>query len=102
MDDQLVIQHTEDISSQDIQKRLENGPGALIVRGAYQDNALLDQSQVRSSHELKTKATRLLTISHLARINDSGMLSTSSPKMHHSCLLTTMAMNGYIVSVRLG
>ena len=42
MDDQLVIQHTEDISSQDIQERLENGPGALIVRGAYQDNALLD------------------------------------------------------------
>lgn len=42
MDDQLVIQHTEDISSQDIQKRLENGPGALIVRDAYQDNALLD------------------------------------------------------------
>jgi len=42
MDDQLVIQHTEDISSQDIHERLENGPGALIIRGAYQDASLLD------------------------------------------------------------
>lgn len=42
MDDQLVIQHTEDISSRDIHELLENGPGALIIRGAYQDARLLD------------------------------------------------------------
>ena len=42
MDNQLVFHASENLSTEDITHHLSEGPGALIIRGAYSDNKLLD------------------------------------------------------------
>ena len=42
MDDQVIVSHADSLSHAEIETQLQDGPGVLIVRGAYQDNSLLD------------------------------------------------------------
>ena len=40
MDDQVIVSHADSLSHAEIETQLQDGPGVLIVRGAYQDNTL--------------------------------------------------------------
>lgn len=55
MDDQIVIHHDQNVSVDEIQERLENGAGALIIRGAYQDLALLDSVSDAFSERIQSE-----------------------------------------------